>query len=259
MRDHLPAGVRRHAVGRLASIYPKLDRAPRFLRAKHTLTELSLDSAEGYARTVTRGQAVQRHALYSRTLRAALAGHDPFAPLRAIMQDANDADPVLQAQLADLATWLPGDILTKVDRASMAASLEVRAPFLDHDFVNWGLSLPAPLKIGPGGGKHILKRALEPLLPHEILYRAKQGFTSDLAPLFRSQAIRVRALLLGPVMLDSRLFDAGAMAALLDQHESGRFDHAQLIWLLLAFEGFLAMVQVLPVAVPVGEPASQAA
>jgi asparagine synthase (glutamine-hydrolysing) len=264
VRDHLPAGLRRHAIGRLAALYPKLDRAPRFLRAKHTLTELSLDSAEGYARTVTRGHADQRHALYSTKLRAQLVGHDPFAPLRTVMQDAHDADPLLQAQLADLATWLPGDILTKVDRASMAASLEVRAPFLDHGLLDWGLSLPAALKLGEGGGKHILKRALEPLLPREILYRTKQGFTSDLAPLFRREAPRVRALLLGPCMLDSGLFDASAVEALLDQHESGRFDHAQLIWLLLAFEGFLAMLDAIPVAspmveAPASEPASQAA
>ena len=156
------------------------------------------------------------------------------------MDAAHDADPLLQAQLTDLATWLPGDILTKVDRASMASSLEVRAPFLDHEFLSWGLRLPAGLKIGAGGGKHILKQALEPLLPHDILYRPKQGFTSDLAPLFRAQMARVRGLVLGPVMLESGLFDGAAISRLLDAHESGTRDHAQIIWLLLAFEGFLA-------------------
>ena len=175
VRKFLPDGVRRHAIGTLAALYPKLDRAPRFLRAKHTLTELSLDSALGYARTITRTQEAERHALFSPALRAAIAGHDPFAPVRAIMDAAHEADPLLQAQLTDLATWLPGDILTKVDRASMAASLEVRAPFLDHDFLSWGLRLPAGLKIGVGGGKHILKKALEPLLPDDILYRAETG------------------------------------------------------------------------------------
>ncbi len=253
VRKHLPAGVRRHAIGTLAALYPKLDRAPRFLRAKHTLTELSLDSALGYARTITRTQQAERHALFSPALRARIAGHDPAAPVRAIMDGAHEADPLLQAQLTDLATWLPGDILTKVDRASMAASLEVRAPFLDHEFLSWGLSLPAGLKIGGGGGKHILKQALEPLLPHNILYRPKQGFTSDLAPLFRAQMARVRTLVLGPVMRDSGLFDASAIGRLLDAHEAGARDHAQVIWLLLAFEGFLAALATTPVAVPVEE------
>ncbi len=248
VRRHLPPSLRRQAIGRLAALYPKLDRAPRFLRAKHTLTELSLDAAEGYARTVTRSHAGQRHALFSPRLRAAIAGHDPFAPVRAVMEAASEADPLLQAQLADLATWLPGDILTKVDRASMAASLEVRAPFLDHEFLGWGMSLPAGLKIGAGGGKHILKKALEPLLPNEVLYRPKQGFTSDMAPLFRGQMARVRGLLLGPTMLDSGLFDADGIACVLDAHESGSADHAQAIWLLLAFEGFLASLASLPEA-----------
>jgi len=240
VRKHLPPGLRRHAIGALAALYPKLDGAPRFLRAKHTLTELSLDDAQAYARTVTRVHEAQRRRLYSRELRAKVAGHDPFALLAGVMAEAEHADPLLQAQLADLATWLPGDILTKVDRASMAASLEVRAPFLDHEFLQWGLGLPASLKIGPTGGKHILKRALEPLLPHNILYRQKQGFATDLAPLFRSEMPRVRALLLGAPMLESGLFDAAAISQLLDEHAARRFDHAQPIWLLLAFEGFLA-------------------
>lgn len=259
IRKHLPARLRRHAIGGLAAIYPKLDRAPRFLRAKHTLTELSLDDAQSYARTVTRSHAAQRHGLFSASLRARIAGHDPFAPLAAAMASAEDADPLLQAQFADLATWLPGDILTKVDRASMAASLEVRAPFLDHAFLQWGLSLPAALKIGPNGGKHILKRALEPLLPHDILYRPKQGFASDLAPLFRREMARVKALLLGGPMLDSGLFDAVAIERLLDAHARGTSDHAQPIWLLLAFEGFLAALACIPQPVDTADSARQAA
>ncbi len=250
VRRHLPPGVRRHAIGTLAALYPKLDRAPRFLRAKHTLTELSLDSAQGYARTLARSQAAERHALFSPSLRTAIAGHDPFARVRAIMDSAHEADPLLQAQQVDLATWLPGDILTKVDRASMAASLEVRAPFLDHAFLEWGMRLPAGLKVGKTGGKHILKRALEPLLPHDILYRPKQGFTSDLAPAFRTGMHRVRALLLGPIMLDSGLFDPGAIGRLLDAHAAGARDHAQSIWLLLAFEGFLATLAITAAAPP---------
>ena len=242
-RRHLPGPVRRQFIGRLAAIYPKLDRAPRFLRAKHTLTDLSLDDAEGFARISTKVQNDRRRALFSPSLRAALDGHDPFAQLTATMAANEDADPLLQAQLADLATWLPGDILTKADRASMAASLEMRAPFLDHELVSWGLSLPAALKIRGAEGKYILKKALEPLLPREILYRPKQGFTNDLAPLFRTEITRVRRLLLDGPMLAHGLFDVAAIARVLDEHESGRFNHAGIIWLLLAFEGFLVTME----------------
>jgi len=259
IRKHVPAGLRRSAIGTLAAVYPKLDRAPRFLRAKHTLTELSLDDAQGYARTVTRCHAAQRHALFSPALRARIAGHDPHGPLAALMRAAEDADPLLQAQLADLGTWLPGDILTKVDRASMAASLEVRAPFLDHDFLQWGLGLPAAMKLGPGGGKHILKRALEPWLPRDILYRAKQGFATDLAATFRQDMKRIESLLLGAPMLDSGLFDAAAISRLLAEHARGKFNHAQPIWLLLAFEGFLASLHAAPAHANQPDAAKQAA
>jgi asparagine synthase (glutamine-hydrolysing) len=259
LRKNLPAGLRRTAIGTLAAFYPKLDRAPRFLRAKHTLTELSLDDIQGYARTVTRTHAARRHALFSADLRANIAGHDPHAPLAAIMRAAEDADPLLQAQLADLATWLPGDILTKVDRASMAASLEVRAPFLDHDFLQWGLGLPSALKIGQDGGKHILKAALKPWLPRDILYRPKQGFSTNLAGTLHTGMPRVKTVLLGAPMLDSKLFDAAAITRLLDEHESGKSDHAQPIWLLLAFEGFLAHFGGAPESTPLPDTAKLAA
>ena len=242
-RRYVPGAARRHVIGRLAAIYPKLDRAPRFLRAKHTLTELSLDDADGFARISTKLHTRQRRGLFSASLRARLEGHDPFATLTGLMHAAEDADPLLQAQLADWATWLPGDILTKSDRASMAASLEMRAPFLDHQLVEWGLSLPASLKIRGAQGKYVLKKAMEPLLPHDILYRAKQGFSNDLAPYFRANAGRVRDRLLGPIMLSHDLFDGDGIARLIDEHSAGAFDHAQAIWLLLAFEGFLHMLQ----------------
>ncbi len=240
IRALLPAGVRRHAIGTLARIYPKLDRAPRWLRARHTLTELSLDSALGYARTVTKVQRERRHRLFSPALAASLDGHDATATIVALMDGCPSEDALAQAQYVDLHTWLPGDILTKVDRASMANSLEVRAPFLDHDVVAWGLSLPAGLKLRGGEGKRLLKRALEPLLPREVLYRPKQGFASSPAATFRQQAGRLRARLLGETMGACGLFALPALARLIDEHEAGSLDHAAPLWLLLVFEGFLA-------------------
>jgi asparagine synthase (glutamine-hydrolysing) len=156
------------------------------------------------------------------------------------MEAADSDDPLVQAQFTDLTTWLPGDILTKVDRASMAHSLEVRAPLLAPAMVDFGLGLPARLKLRGREGKYIFKRAMEPLLPREILYRPKQGFAATLAPVLRAGAPRVRAALLGPAMLDSGLFDRAALEAMIAAHESGRFDHSQPLWQLLVFAGFLA-------------------
>ena len=92
---------------------------------------------------------------------------------------------------------MPGDILTKVDRASMAHSLEVRVPFLDHNYVTWTAGVPTNDKLRPGSGKHVLKKALEPLLPHEVLYRSKMGFA---VPLDASASDRDDASLSGVAM-----------------------------------------------------------
>ena len=239
VRSYIPAGMRKSVLGGLARAYPKLDWAPRWLRAKYTLTELSLDSAAGYLRTMTRVHDAQRRALYSPALAARLGDYDSGARIAALMEESGSEDPLMQAQYTDLQTWLVGGILTKVDRASMANSLEVRAPILDYRFVEWGLSLPSNLKLRGGEGKYIFKKALEPLLPRQVLYRPKQGFSTSLAAPFRAGIDRLRERLLGPAMLDSGLFERPAIARLLDEHETANFDHSMALWQLLVFEGFL--------------------
>ncbi|WP_198371313.1 asparagine synthase (glutamine-hydrolyzing) [Roseomonas rosulenta] len=240
IRRHLPAPLRRGVIARLARAYPKLDRAPRWLRARNTLTELSLDSALGYYATVTRVAAERRRALYAPAQRAAVEGHDPGARFVALMEACDPDDALLQAQYADLHTYLPGDILAKVDRTSMAVSLEVRPPLLDPALVAWGLMLPAAWKLREGRGKHVLREAVAGDLPAAILARPKQGFADSIGAEFRRREAEVKGRLLGPAMLDSGLFEAGALARLADEHGSGRFDHSQALWQLLVTEGFLA-------------------
>lgn len=243
VRSHVPAGLRRTVLGQLARLYPKMDWAPRWLRAKHTLTELSLDSALGFYRTIAKVHHDRRRGLFSPSLRSQLDGHAPSTRVVDLMGECEDADPLLQAQYVDVNLYLPGDILTKVDRTSMAHSLEVRAPFLDYEFVEWGMRLPPELKLRGQQGKWVAKKALEPFLPREILYRTKQGFAASLARPFRARAEELRARLLGPVMLDSALFDPAVIRRSIDEHEAGRLDHSGLLWLLLVFEGFLLHAQ----------------
>ncbi|MCR0985116.1 asparagine synthase (glutamine-hydrolyzing) [Roseomonas populi] len=240
VRRLMPSRIRRPLIGSLARAYPKLDRAPRWLRAKHTLTEISLDSALGYYNTVCRIGQERRRGLYSPAMRGAVEGHDPAARFGALMEECDPDQPLLQAQYADLHTYLPGDILTKVDRTSMAVSLEVRPPLLDHTLVEWGLALPAPLKLRQGAGKRVLREAVQGLRPGAVPNRRKQGFAAPMGAALRAQMPQLRARLLGPAMLDSGLFDAAALARLADQHADGRFDHAQALWQLLVLEGFLA-------------------
>ena len=248
VRAYVPAGLRRGVLGGLARIYPKMDWAPRWLRAKYTLTELSLDSALGYFRMVTKVQADQRRALFASALNAQLDGYDPGARIADLMEIVGPDDALKAAQFVDINTYLVGDILTKVDRASMANSLEVRAPFLDTGLLEFGLSLPTDLKLRGAEGKYILKRAMEPYLPREVLYRTKQGFATSPAATFRAEAVRLRGHLLGGAMRDCGLFRVDHIAVLIDQHEAAAFDHSQALGLLLVFEGFLSGASVAQLA-----------
>ena len=156
------------------------------------------------------------------------------------MADNESVDALAQAQRVDLETWLPGQMLTKVDRTSMASGLEVRSPLLDHRLVEWGLALPASHKLRRGRGKAVLREAAAAWLPPDILARPKQGFAMPLGGVLRREMGRVRAALSAPGFLDARLVRPDAVRRLLDEHEAGGFDHAQPIWSLLVLQGFVA-------------------
>jgi asparagine synthase (glutamine-hydrolysing) len=244
VRRVLPASVRRHAIGTLAKVYPKLDRAPRWLRAKTTLTEISLDSALGYYRTMAKVADEQRRQLLSSDLRHKLDGYDPAGRIGQLISDSGSDDPLCQAQYVDLKTWLIGDILTKVDRASMANSLEVRVPLLDHQFVSWAMSLPRSFLLRNGQRKYLLRRAAARLLPGHVIDRPKQGFAQPLKEQFRGTgAVRLRRHLLGDAMADSNYFDLATISRWIDEHDRGAFDRSAGLWSLLVFEGFLSKHQ----------------
>ncbi|HNI07169.1 MAG TPA: asparagine synthase-related protein, partial [Thiobacillaceae bacterium] len=137
-------------------------------------------------------------------------------------------------------TYLVGDILTKVDRASMAHALEVRVPFLDHKLVEWVSGLPSALKIDGAEGKFMLKKALEPYLPHDIMYRRKMGFSIPLAEWFRGPLkARLTEALTSQRMADTGLFDMAEIRRMLEEHLSGARDHNPALWSLLMYEAFL--------------------
>ncbi|MGH8645506.1 MAG: asparagine synthase-related protein, partial [Gammaproteobacteria bacterium] len=147
--------------------------------------------------------------------------------------------PLSCVQYLDFKTYLPGDILTKVDRASMAHALEVRVPILDHQFVGWVAGLPPELELNGGEGKYLFKQALQPYLPREILYRPKMGFAVPLANWFRGPLRqRARETILGETMHRCGVFDMAFVTRLVEQHQSGAKDHSAALWSLLMFESF---------------------
>jgi asparagine synthase (glutamine-hydrolysing) len=243
VRRLLPETLRRPLFGRLGAVYPKLDWAPRPLRAKVTLEELACDTIEAYFSSVSVCNDGLRRRLFSRDLAGELQGYNAIEVLRSHLTRCDSEDPLSQVQYADFKTYLPGDILTKVDRASMANSLEVRVPLLDHTLVEWAARLPAHLKLRGRQGKFIFKAALEPHVGKEILYRPKQGFAVPLVAWFRGPLRgRLRQTLCGPVLRDSGFFDMATIGMLLDQHQSGSRDHSAVLWLLSVMESFLRQV-----------------
>ena len=204
MRGLLPLSVRRPLFGLLGQAYPKADWAPRVFRARSTFEALGRDSVEAYFHGVSILRGEMRRRLFSDSFRASLGGYGAVEVFRAHARKAGTDDPLALVQYLDLKTYLVGDINTKVDRASMAHSLEVREPLMDHPLVEWLGTLPSPLKVRGRQGKWLLKKAMEPRLPREVLYRPKMGFAVPLARWFRGPLRqRVRDALLGDRLADT--------------------------------------------------------
>ncbi len=253
LRAHLPLALRRPLFGVLGSLYPKADWAPRPLRAKTTLQALAHDDVEAYFDAVSTTSAALRQQLYSAGFKRELQGYNALAVFRAHAKRAPTDHPLLLAQYLDFKTWLPGDILTKVDRASMAHSLEVRVPLLDHRLVEWASSLPPGLKLRGRTGKYILKKTLEPDLPHDVLYRSKMGFNVPLAAWLRGPlAQRARDALLAGAIAGCGYFEPATLDRLVREHQAGRRDHSATLWSLLMLDAFLRRMQQPAAATPVG-------
>jgi asparagine synthase (glutamine-hydrolysing) len=240
VRSRVPLGVRQAIFGPLGRVYPKLDWAPRFLRGKTTFQALARDTVDAYLHGVSIMTEETRRQLFSPELQKNLQGFRANEVFRRYVAGRDCDDALALVQYLDFKTYLPGDILTKVDRASMAHGLEVRTPFLDYTFVEWVASLPTRMKLKRGEGKYLLKRSLTELLPHETLYRTKKGFAVPLDLWFRgSLRERVQATLEGVVLRDSGLFDTSYLQRMWSEHTSGRRNHSAGLWALLMFDQFL--------------------
>jgi asparagine synthase (glutamine-hydrolysing) len=240
MRSALPQGLRRPLFGALGRLYPKADWAPRMFRAKTTFEALARTSVEAYFHSVSVVRKEIRDPLYSDSFKAELGGYDAMEVFSRHAAKAGTDDPLALIQYIDLHTYLVGDINTKVDRASMAHSLEVREPLMDHPLVEWLASLPTSFKMRGSEGKYLLKKTMEPHLPREIMYRPKMGFAVPLARWIRGPLRqRVRDALLEGRVVETGWFNRDAIHRLLEQHESGARDHSTPLWVLLMFDAFL--------------------
>jgi asparagine synthase (glutamine-hydrolysing) len=236
VRGIVPRGAR-SALGRVGDLYPKLDWAPQIFRAKTSLQAIGATSEEAYARAVGITPPETRNCLYSPAMRSLLQGHRAEDRYVRTMRAAPADDSLSRAQYADLKIWLPGDILTKVDRTSMAVSLEAREPLLDHRLVEFAARLPRNMRLRRGTGKWLMKEALDGILPHDILHRRKMGFVTPISAWFRGPlADHAAAIAHSPAFAELGWFDTAAISRIAADHRSGRSDHGRLLWQLTMLE-----------------------
>ena len=243
MRSALPLGLRRPLFGTLGKLYPKADWAPRVFRARTTFEGMARTSVEAYFNSISILREPMRDSLFSDGFKRQLAGYKAQEVFDRHAAKAGTQDPLALIQYLDYKTYLVGDINTKVDRASMAHSLEVREPLMDHELVDWLATLPTSHKIQGQEGKYLFKKSMESYLPNDVLYRPKMGFSVPLARWFRGPLRqRVRESLLGPRMAATGWFNREYLEHLVDAHNAGTRDYSAPIWTLLMFEAFLRQV-----------------
>ena len=217
-------------------VYPRL---PYGVAGRNLAYSISLPWAERYIEAVSLAPYQRNFAVLSSDFVDAFQGDtDPLNVFRGYIDRAGSRDPLGRVLYLDTKTYLPGDILTKVDRMSMAASLEARVPMLDHVFLEWVTSLSPQWKMGKRGQKYILMKLAERVgVPREVLHRPKQGFALPLVHWLRHDLKElVLSLLLEPRTLQRGYLNAKGVRQLLDEFFKGRTDDYMPVWRLMMFE-----------------------
>ncbi len=243
-RGRLPGFVRKGLLGPLAKVYPQVDSLPRPLRLKSFMTNLSLPVEQAYFRDMSfyfkpedKAQLLRPDVAERMRGGAEDFMAQPFARNR-------NPDVTSRVQYVDIKSYLPEDILVKVDRMSMAHSLEVRAPILDHKVMEYAARLPSNLKLRGHEGKYIFKKMNESRLSRDILYRKKQGFCVPLAAWLRG-GLKDKAhdALFGREADLAELFDMNYVSDLWERHQSNRQDNATPLWGLVMLGLWRKMVR----------------
>jgi asparagine synthase (glutamine-hydrolysing) len=250
--DELWAGYARHRVERWESSARRLlggvggwligraaGRLPLGIKGARSLQHLSLSPADACARKHAYGlfENGLRASLYAPDFAAAVRDSDPFVGFRIAYDSCPSPDPLDCALYVDVKTYLVDDIMTKVDKMSMAVSLESREPLLDHKLVEFAAGVPAALKLKNGRSKYLLRRLVERRLPSAIVNRPKQGFEAPTGEWLRGPlAPMVDDLLLDGRLRNRGLFDNGTIARLWREHKSGLRDHRHRLWSLVMLE-----------------------
>ncbi|HEV3467922.1 MAG TPA: asparagine synthase (glutamine-hydrolyzing), partial [Pyrinomonadaceae bacterium] len=249
--DELFAGYTRYAVEQRRRGFARLPlalrhglmrplsrRLPHGARGRNFIHNVALDPLDRYVDNVSVFNDLGKASLYTADFRRALAGADsPAARYRALAARASAGEPLDALLYLDSKTYLPGDILTKVDRMSMAVSLEARVPLLDHKLIEFAARLPASLKMRGAESKYLFRRAVRGLVPDEILDRPKQGFGVPITEwINRELRERIRDTFADARTRRRGLVEPAYVDVLLAEHERGRRDHSPALWSLFILE-----------------------
>ena len=234
----LPGLLRESLIGQAVGLLPASElRRSRVRDIKRFLRAASQPKVERYLRWVSVFDRDAKRELYSESFRRETESLDAAAFIEPWFAKANGAGVVDAALLADTMTYLPNDLLVKVDIASMAVSLEARSPFLDHHVIEFAASLPEGLKLRGLTTKYLLKRVLKRLLPAENLKRRKMGFGVPIGHWFRGEMQGfLRETLLAEKALKRGFFKPEAVTRMVEEHTRGARDHAPQLWTLLMLE-----------------------
>ena len=233
----LPAAVRNGVVANLANALPEFTTRGVLGKGKRFLKAASLSPIERYLRWISAFDENAKLDLYSADFRERTKDFSTVGIIQPWFAKANGAGIVDASLLTDTMTYLPNDLLVKMDIASMTVSLEARSPFLDHHLMEFAASLPEKLKLRRMTTKYLLKRILKDLVPAENLSRSKMGFGVPIGHWFRgTMQPFLRETLLSEKALGRNLFQKDKVRQIVDQHVEGRIDHSHRLWSLLMLE-----------------------
>jgi asparagine synthase (glutamine-hydrolysing) len=234
LRALIPAVLRRPVFGLIGALYPKADYLPQIFRGKVFLSNVARTPWEAYLHSVSSFHEGDKLRLLRGDVQQSLGGYRTADLFENLYRGADGPDALSRIQYIDFKTYLPDDILTKVDRASMANSLEVRCPLLDHQLVEYVAALPSHMKLQGMQTKLLLKDAVRGWLPEQIVTRSKMGFAMPVGKWLRTD---LQPLIHDYVLAETRhnLFNRVAVQNLWRQHESGRRDRSAELWGLLMF------------------------
>jgi asparagine synthase (glutamine-hydrolysing) len=226
-------GPARQAAGWLGRALPLSVKGARALR------HLGHDADQAYALKHAYGmfEPDAKTRLYSGDFLAEVGGHDPFVPFRDAYRRCGSADVLDRALYVDVHTYMVDDILTKVDRMSMAVSLEAREPLLDHRLLEFAASVPTSLKLKDGRSKYLLRKVLDRRIPREILERGKRGFDAPIGEWLRGPVAPLADALIGDGRLRTRgILNDREVTRLWTEHRTGRADHRHRLWQVIMLE-----------------------